>query len=80
MSEAGIDVAWASYKTILPLVLGVIGLAVFFLYEFRVAKEPMVPFELVNNRTSVLGYVTAFLHGLVSICAICEWLPFGPCT
>ncbi|KAG8882578.1 hypothetical protein FRB97_008087 [Tulasnella sp. 331] len=70
LSEAGIDVAWTSYKTILPLILGIIGLGVFFLYEFKVAKEPMVPFELVNNRTSVLGYVTAFLHGLVSICAI----------
>ncbi|KAG9037477.1 hypothetical protein FRB95_005416 [Tulasnella sp. JGI-2019a] len=70
LSEGGINVPWTSYKTLVPLIFGIFGIAVFFLYEFKVAKEPMVPYELLNNRTSIMGYASASLHGLVSTCAI----------
>ncbi|KAG9014359.1 hypothetical protein FRB94_012765 [Tulasnella sp. JGI-2019a] len=76
LGESGIDAAWASYKTLFPLILGTIGLGVFFLYEPKVSKEPMVPFELVSNRTSALGYACAFLHVLVSTCTTYHFLVY----
>lgn len=44
----------------------------FFAYEANLAIEPVVPWELVNNRTSFLGYATTFLHGIIATCVICK--------
>jgi len=70
LSWGGIQNPWSSWKTLVPLTMGGAGLILFFYYEFNWAKEPLVPWELVNNRTSFFGYIMTFLHGLVSIAAI----------
>lgn len=55
LTWAGTQYPWSSYQVLVPLVLGLIGLAAFFVYEFKWAKEPVVPWRLVANRTSVSG-------------------------
>lgn len=72
LSWGGIQNPWSSWKTHVPLTAGIAGLILFLYYEFNWAKEPLVPWELVNNRTSLFGYIMTFIHGLVSIAAICE--------
>ncbi|KAG8980678.1 hypothetical protein FRB90_007547 [Tulasnella sp. 427] len=74
LTWAGVKYPWSSYKVLVPLVLGLAIIAVFFVYEARVAVEPVVPWELVNNRNSFIGYASVFLHGVVST-VIIYYLP-----
>lgn len=39
----------------MPLVLGAVGLIVFVVYEARVPLDPILPWELLDNRTSLTG-------------------------
>jgi len=69
--EGGIDHPWSSYQIVVPLVIGLVGIAVFLIYEaFFVIGEPMVPLSLLTNRTTLSGYAGFFVHGLVSILVI----------
>lgn len=76
MSWGGIQHPWTSWKTLVPLILSALGLVVFLLYEFNWGREPVVPWKLVSNWTSLFGYVMMFLHGVVVVKAICEWTGF----
>ncbi|KAG8946147.1 hypothetical protein FRC04_012002 [Tulasnella sp. 424] len=67
---AGSKHPWSSYQVLVPLILGLALIAGFFVYEAKVPAEPVVPWELVNNRTSFFGYATVFLHGIISTCII----------
>ncbi|KAI1776997.1 putative multidrug resistance protein fnx1 [Hypoxylon cercidicola] len=55
---------WSSWRTILPLVLGFVGLPLFLLFETRV-PEPTTPLRLFTNRTSLAGFWCAFIHNML---------------
>ena len=57
--------SWTSFRVLLPLVLGAVGLLVFGVFEAFVAKEPMVPLKVFASRTAMSAYFGTFLHGLV---------------
>ncbi|RII13604.1 hypothetical protein CUC08_Gglean004374 [Alternaria sp. MG1] len=57
---------WSSWRTIVPLVLGLLGLIGFHIYEaVGGQKEPVVPARLFTNCTSLTGFVLVFLHGMI---------------
>lgn len=56
LTWAGISYSWSSVHVLVPLILGFVGLAAFLVYEDMVAVEPVVPWRIVSNRTSALGY------------------------
>ncbi|KAG8874269.1 hypothetical protein FRB97_006041 [Tulasnella sp. 331] len=70
LAWAGVQYSWTSVQVLVPLILGLLGLAAFMVWEAQWASEPVVPWQLVNNRTSLFGYVTVFLHGITSTAAI----------
>lgn len=53
--EGGIQYPWKSYQILVPLILGLIGILAFLFYEAHFVEEPSVPYELLNNRTSLSG-------------------------
>lgn len=58
--------AWSSWRTIVPLVLGFVGVIGFLLYEATPAvKEPTMPMRLFTNRTSSTSFLLTFLHGIL---------------
>ncbi|KAG8918820.1 hypothetical protein FRC01_001637 [Tulasnella sp. 417] len=67
---AGVKYPWSSYQVLVPLIPGLLLTAAFFVYEVKFAIEPIVPWELVNNRTALSGYVGVFLHSIVSTAVI----------
>lgn len=73
LSWGGIQNPWTSWETLVPLIVGLAGLVVFFIYEFNWAAHPVVPWDLVSNRTSLAGYTMWILHGILSVALICEW-------
>ena len=67
--------AWSSWRTVLPLVLGFLGLGGFMWYQgSRWCLEPTMPLRLFSNRTAALTYVMSFLHGM-NLYAVSLFLP-----
>jgi EmrB/QacA subfamily drug resistance transporter len=66
LTWAGTLHPWSSWRTILPLILGFLGLIGFIFYEgSRWCVEPTVPLRLFSNRTAALTYILSFLHGTI---------------
>lgn len=58
--------AWTSWRTLLPLFLGLFGIPVFVLFESsKFCSKPTVPIRLFKNSTSALGFLTSFLNGVI---------------
>ncbi|KAG8160712.1 hypothetical protein KVR01_008976 [Diaporthe batatas] len=67
---------WHTYHIIVPIVLGVVGWVVFHVHQASpICKEPSVPPQLFQNRTSATGYVLTFLSALV-LNWVTYFLPF----
>ncbi|KAI1182829.1 MFS general substrate transporter [Nemania serpens] len=57
---------WSSFRVILPIVLGAVGIGAFIFYESTsLCKSPTVPLELFGNRTSAIAYVLTFLSAML---------------
>ncbi|POS87511.1 hypothetical protein EPUL_002114 [Erysiphe pulchra] len=70
----GVMYPWSSPRTLIPFIVGVLGLAIFGPYEYYISKEPMVRLSVFNNPTSCIVYFQAFLHGVV----LWSLLYYGP--
>jgi len=65
LTNAGTIYTWSSWRTILPLVVGFVGLALFVLYEWSGrCAEPTLPPQLFTNRTSAAGFALTLLHAM----------------
>jgi len=57
---------WSSWRIIVPIVLGFFGVGIFVFYETtRWCKEPTIPLELFQNRTSAIAYGLTFLSAML---------------
>ncbi|KAF2106508.1 major facilitator superfamily domain-containing protein [Lophiotrema nucula] len=57
---------WSSWRTIVPLVLGFLGMICFHCYEaFGQHDSLIMPPRLFENRTSALAFLHVFRHGMV---------------
>ncbi|KAF8157257.1 major facilitator superfamily domain-containing protein [Crassisporium funariophilum] len=74
LTWGGIRFPWLSSRILAPLIIGVVGLAATLLYEARWSAHPMIPFVVMSNRTSLSGYVSTFIQGMVTL-AIGFYLP-----
>lgn len=65
----GIQYPWASWRVILPLILGGLGWLCFHIQQ-HFATNPMVPERLFGNRTSAAAYLMTFLTSVVAQTAL----------
>ncbi|PVI01659.1 MFS general substrate transporter [Periconia macrospinosa] len=66
LSWADATYPWSSFRVIVPLTLGLVGLGGFFaLQSTKLCPFPTVPLHLFGNRTSATAYIITLLHGLV---------------
>ncbi|GJE93651.1 MFS general substrate transporter [Phanerochaete sordida] len=70
LTWAGVEYSWTSTQVLVPLIVGLVGIVGFFVYEATLAKEPLVPFTLISNRTVLSGYIQTFICYLVSMTTI----------
>ncbi|KAL3489048.1 major facilitator superfamily domain-containing protein [Aspergillus germanicus] len=65
LSFGGTTQPWSSWRVLLPLLLGLAGLAAFHAIQTspRICPEPTIPPRLFSNRTSVAAFILSFLHG-----------------
>ncbi|KIM94657.1 hypothetical protein OIDMADRAFT_45606 [Oidiodendron maius Zn] len=64
LSWSGSLYPWSSWKSIVPLVIGLIVLVVFGFHESK-PGEVMMPLRIFDNMTSVMALLGGFIHGLV---------------
>ncbi|KAJ7483257.1 MFS general substrate transporter [Mycena latifolia] len=74
LTWAGITYSWKSVHILAPLIIGMMGLIGAFLYEIFWSTNPSIPRSILSNRTSLSGYISSFIHGLV-ITNVAFYLP-----
>lgn len=64
---------WSSWRTVIPLVVGIIAFLAFGFYESR-PVQPMLPYRLFKSRTAVVSIIGGTIHGLL-LFALLLYLP-----
>jgi MFS family permease len=64
LSWAGALYPWASYKTLVPFILGFLVLISFGFYEAR-PVQPLFPYRIFKSRTATFTLIGSFMHGAV---------------
>jgi MFS family permease len=67
LESGGNSHPWTSAYTLCLLIFGLLTFIIFFLNEWKLAKYPIVPLRLFNNRSACASFASAFLHGFVFI-------------
>lgn len=70
VSWGGVMFAWSSFRTLVPLILGICGLVAFVMHEIYVAKTPLIPLRIFSNRTAAVNYIGTLVHGMVLWCLL----------
>lgn len=56
---------WSSASTIVPLVIGAVGLIGWLFYEYFVPKSPILPLVLLKNRTNLAVFTGTLFMGII---------------
>ncbi|KAI4619079.1 hypothetical protein J4E83_006031 [Alternaria metachromatica] len=72
VSWAGGKYPWSSYQVLVPLLLGLATLGGFIVLEgnARLTPNPIMPLHLFGNSMSLIVFLLAFLHGIVTMWAL----------
>ncbi|KAL7797952.1 MFS general substrate transporter [Trichoderma afarasin] len=70
----GVQFPWDSAAVICLIVFGFVTIALFGIYENRVAKFPVMPTRLFRGRTSIAAYGLSIMHAMTFISGS-YWLP-----
>ncbi|KAF4471819.1 multidrug transporter (major facilitator family) [Fusarium albosuccineum] len=66
LTWAGPVYPWSDVRVLAPLIVGMLGLVAFVVYEGSgIPSEPVMPIRLFPNRTSRLVYANTFLNSLL---------------
>lgn len=65
LTFGGNSYAWRNAATLVPLIGGIGLLALFVWIEARFVAKPIFEPRIFTNRTTVAGYLTTLLHGIV---------------
>lgn len=66
LTNAGTIYLWSSWRTLLTLVFGFVGLGLFYAYErSKFCTEPTLPHQLFSNRTSATAFILTLIHTLI---------------
>ena len=61
----GVQYPWSSWRTLLPIILGLAGIAATLIWERYGASRPFLRLELFNNYSALAAYTGAVLQGLM---------------
>ncbi|KAI0412612.1 MFS general substrate transporter [Xylaria grammica] len=67
LTWAGSVYPWSSYRVLIPLIIGLVGLVGFFYLEGSAwVLEPVMPLRLFANRTSTVVFVNTFIISMLN--------------
>ncbi|CAI7608244.1 unnamed protein product [Penicillium pancosmium] len=70
LSWGNVMYSWSSWRTISPLILGVVGIAGFVAYEGKVPHDPIVRLAIFKEKTALVTYLGTCIHGIVLWCLL----------
>jgi hypothetical protein len=56
---------WSSWRTLVPMFLGVFGLIGFIVYSVYLSSEPLIRRSLFNSPTAITAYAGTLIHGII---------------
>lgn len=62
---AGVMYDWDSWRVLVPLILGLAGIAAFLCYERFLARNPPIPLSILTTRTAIVTYIGTAVHGFI---------------
>ncbi|QDS76448.1 hypothetical protein FKW77_004566 [Venturia effusa] len=74
LSWAGVQYSWSSVQTIVPIVVGAVGLAILFAWE-RWTKLPFLRASLFYNASAIMAFYCALVSGFIMFTAL-YYVPF----
>lgn len=73
LSWAGSLYPWGSWRTLVPLIIGIALLILFGYYE-RFPAAAVMPYRIFSNATATFSLITGLIHGLI-LYSILQYLP-----
>ena len=70
----GVTYPWKSATTICLIIFGVITVGIFLVYEWKIAKYPVIPVHLFSTRSNIAAYGMSWTHAFVFMSGS-YWLP-----
>lgn len=64
LAWAGSVYDWQNFRIIVPLTIGLFGVALWVTFEWTLSKQPSFPRKIVSNRTSSTVLAITLLHSL----------------
>ncbi|RDI78683.1 hypothetical protein Vi05172_g11253 [Venturia inaequalis] len=75
ISWGGVMYSWSSWRTLVPLIGGVLVLVGWVMYSYSgIISNPMIPLVVLNDRTAAISYFGNLVHGLAQF-GILYYLP-----
>ncbi|KAI9773732.1 MAG: hypothetical protein M1839_002030 [Geoglossum umbratile] len=71
----GSNYSWGSWQTVVPIVVGVLGLMVSFVYEKCGARNPFINPVVFSHRSTSAAFAAAFMQGFV-LYGVLYYIPF----
>lgn len=72
ISWGGTQEPWSSWRTLLPLILGILGISGSLVWEAHGAKEPFLKHSLFHQVSACAAYFGAMVQGLLVCCIVCR--------
>ncbi len=67
LTYAGVGSSWGTWRILVPLCLGLLGIVLFAVWEsYGTALEPVMPPRLFRHRTSKIIAINTFLHWMLA--------------
>lgn len=70
ISWGGVLFTWGSWRTLVPLILGTLGLVIFVIYEHFFTLDPLIPLRVFTPRTAAVNYIGTAIHGIILWCLL----------
>lgn len=70
----GVQYAWDSWRTLVPLIVSGAGLILFVIHQEYIAPEPLIRTSVFKTQTAALVYLGTVIHGII-LWAILFYLP-----
>jgi hypothetical protein len=71
VSWGGIQYSWTSWRTLVPMIIGGVGIIASLEWETYGAKEPFLRRSLFHNWSAIASYIGAVVQG----CLVCHECP-----
>lgn len=75
LTWGGVQFPWSAWQTLVPLILGTVGLIAFGLYEWRVPAEPIFPLASLHNYNLSYSLFASCINAIIVYAAL-YFLPF----